>query len=133
MAETWEQTKERLKKQGINLTTDIVVVEPPKPPTPQQEQRPEKPVKLFNIHKRSLPVGLDKVIVFGITKEDAEWWVERKLKTKCYQNDEDDSKTLIYYDVIPVDATPKERNIFFNSSPVTSESVPGLHTPRRIN
>lgn len=98
----------------------------------KKQEIPEN-VKLYNIHKRSLPVGLDKVVIFSITKEDAEWWIEHKLKSKCYHNDADDSKTLIYYDVIPVDATPREKNLFFNTSPVTTEPVIGFNTPRRVN
>ena len=122
MSETWEQTKARLKKQGINLSTDIVVIEPPKPPTPRyDEPKPEPPVKRFNIHKRSLPVGIDKVVVIGVTKDEAAWWIETKLKTKCYENGPDDSKTLIYFDIIPVGATPKERSIYFNTRPVILE------------
>src|SRR3990167_712963 len=136
MAETWEETKARLKKQGINLQTDIVVIEPPKPPTARREERkPEPPVKLYNIHKRSLPIGnppLDKIVVFGVTKLEAEWWVEYKLKTKCYEYGPDDSKTLIYFDIIPDGATPKERSIYFNAPPLTTEPVLG-YAPRRIN
>lgn len=131
MAETWEETKARLKKQGINLQTDIVVVEPPKPPK-REERKPEPPVKLFNVHKRSLPPGLDKIVVFAVTKQEAEWWVEHKLKTKCYEYGPDDSKTVIYYDILPVGATPRERSIYNNSGPVTTEPVLG-YTPRRIN
>lgn len=135
MAETWEQTKARLKKQGINLQTDIIVVEPPKPPKPRREEKAEPPVKRYNIHKRSLPIGnppIDKIVVFGVTKQEAEWWVEFKLKAKCYEYGPDDSKTLIYYDVLPEDATPRERSIYFNAGPVTTEPVLGL-APRRIN
>lgn len=121
MVETWEQTKVRLKKQGINLQTDIVVVEPPKPPTPKREGKPEPLVKLYNIHKRSLPPGIDKIVVFNVTKKEAEWWIESKLKAKCYENGPDDSKTIVYYDIIPVGATPKERSIYFNPRPVTTD------------
>ena len=136
MAETWEETKARLKRQGINLSTDVVVIEPPKPPTPKREDKPEPIVKRFNIHKRSLPIGnppTDVVAVFGVTKEEAEWWIEYRLKTKCYENGPDDSKTLIYYDIIPVDATPKERSIYYNKQEITTEEVPGFKSPRRIN
>lgn len=132
MAETWEETKARLKKQGI-YNNDVVVIEPPKPPVKKEERKPEPPVKRFNIHKRSLPVGIDKVVVFGVTKEEAEWWVENKLKTKCYQNEPDDSKTLIYFDVIPEGATPREKSIYFNTHPVTTETVIEFDTPKRIN
>lgn len=132
MAETWEETKARLRKQGIDLKKDIVVlVEPPKPPTPE-EVKPEPPVKRFNIHKRSLPVGIDKIVIFSVTKEEAAWWVEYKLKTRCHENVPDESKTLIYYDVIPVGATPRERSIYFNMAKLTTEPILGF-TSKRIS
>ena len=112
MSETWEQTKARFRKQGVDLRTDIVVVEPPG--ARYAEPKTEVPVKRFNIHKRSLPVGIDKIVVIGVAKEEAEWLVENKLKTRCYENGPDESKTLVFFDVIPVDATPRERSIYFN-------------------
>lgn len=133
MAETWEQTKIRLKNQGINLKSDVVVIPPPTPPVEHNRRKDDRPVKLYNVHKRSLPPGIDKIVVFGVTKEEAEWWVEHKLKTRCYENGPDDSKTVIFYDVIPVDATPRERSIYYNAGPITMEPVPGFTSPRRIN
>jgi hypothetical protein len=82
-----------------------------------------KEEKLFNIHKRSLPVGIDKKIVFRVTKEDAEWWVEKRLKAHSYQDDSRDTKTLIYYDIIPIGATPREKSIYFNKGPITREEI----------
>ena len=70
--------------------------------------------KLYNIHKRSLPVGIDTVVVFSVTEKEAKQWTEEKLVTRCYENGPDNSKTLIYYDIIPVDAKPRERSIYFN-------------------
>lgn len=120
-----EEFKARIKKLD---EADL----PKKQIEPKTNEVP-KHLRLYNIHKRSLPVGIDKIVVFNITKQDAEWWIETKLKTRCYENGADDSKTLIYYDVIPTDATPKEKNVFYNMSPVTTEPVPGLYTPKRIN
>ena len=130
MAETWEQTKARLKQQGISLDTYIEIITPAARYGEPIEKKPL--ARPYNIHKRSLPVGIDKIIVFGVTKEDAEWWLECKLKPKCYENGPDDSKTLIYYDIVPVDATPKERSIYYNMHPVTTEPVLG-YAPKRIN
>lgn len=78
-------------------------------------------VKRYNIHKRSLPVGIDKIVVIGVTKAEADWWIENRLQTRCYENAPYDSKTIIYYDVLPIDAKPVERSIYFNSRPVTKE------------
>lgn len=78
----------------------------------------EATVKRFNIHKRSLPPGIDKIVVLNVTKRGAEWWTKHILKTKCYENAPDDSKTLIYFDIIPVGARPREKSIYFNTKPV---------------
>jgi len=132
MAETWEETKARLKKQGINLSQPVVIESKPVVQHREPEAEDFDKVKRYNVHKRSLPIGIDTIVLFGITKEEAEWFIEYKLKPKCYENGPDDSKTVIYYDVIPVGATPKERSIYFNANPVTTEPVLG-YTPKRIN
>lgn len=119
MAETWEQTKQRLQRQGI-----VTRIDPPAPRARYDEPPPEPPVKRYNVHKRSLPVGdppLDKIVVFAVTKAEATWWIEHKLQARCYQDDVRETKTLIYYDIVPVDAQPRERSIYFNPRPVTTE------------
>jgi hypothetical protein len=80
-----------------------------------------KPVRLFNIHKRSLPVGIDQIIFVGLTRKDAEETVTHFLKTKIYFDNEKESKTLIYYDIVPQDATPKERSLFYNTMELLKE------------
>lgn len=78
---------------------------------------PVKPkvTKLFNIHKRSLPPGIDTVVLIGLTREEAETWLNDKLKARVFEDGPRDSKTLIYYDMLPQYATPIERSIYFNS------------------
>ena len=77
----------------------------------------------YNIHKRSLPVGIDVIVVYNIeSKEDAEYMLinartkkgKQLFATRLYPDDARESKTIIYYDVVPTDATPRERSIFFN-------------------
>lgn len=70
--------------------------------------------QLYNIHKRSLPPGIDKVLVIGVTKTEGEWWVNNVLKAKVYTDDSRNGKTLVYYDLIPQGASPRERSIYFN-------------------
>lgn len=74
-----------------------------------------KTVRLFNIHKRSLPPGIDTVVLIGLTRDEAETWLNDKLKARVFNDDARDSKTLIYYDMLPQDASPVERSIYFNS------------------
>jgi hypothetical protein len=74
--------------------------------------------KKYNVHKRSLPIGIDQIVVYSVTKDEANWWTEKLLKTRCYQQEPEESKTIIYYDIIPIDATPRERSIFNNPNEV---------------
>lgn len=90
-------------------------------PVATKKEFTEKQVKLFNIYKRSLPPGLDKIVVFNVTKEEAETLLNHVsfnrihlMADKSYQDDARETKTIVYYDMIPVNAEPHERNIFFN-------------------
>lgn len=65
-------------------------------------------VERFNIHKRSLPIEIDKLVLFNVTKDEALWWVKHKL-----QNKKEDDR-VIYFDIIPVNATAKQKSIFYN-------------------
>lgn len=100
------------------LKARIRKLDNPQPPAPVvEEHKPEPPIRRYNIHKRSLPVGmppLDKIVVFAVTKAEAEWWINNILRARVYQDDERDLKTLIYYDAVPLDAQPRERSIFYN-------------------
>jgi hypothetical protein len=138
MAETWEQTKARLKKQGINLQADIVVIEPPKPPTPKREEtKAEKPEPLYEIRKVTLPPDKKrehgKVVVYGVTAKEANWWIEFRLKPKVYDDDNTESKTLVFYEKFLIDGTPRERNIYSNPARFCTEDFPEFGNPRRIN
>lgn len=69
---------------------------------------------LFNIHKRSLPVNIDKVVMFNLEKEEAEKMLENRFKTKVIRQEDDDLKTVIYYDLVPAQASKVEKSIFYN-------------------
>jgi hypothetical protein len=58
-----------------------------------------KPRVMYNIHKRSLPVGIDQPIMFGLTKEDADWMLAKRLHTKICEDLEGISK-IVYYDIV---------------------------------
>ena len=82
---------------------------------------PSPTEKLFNIHKRSLPVGIDKIVMWNVTKAQANWLIEKRLKARVYHDDVKETKTLIYYDAIPNGALPRERSVYFNTRPVSIE------------
>lgn len=111
-----------LEKQLEKLKAAALYDRAPRIASPEpQEAAPY--VQRFNIHKRSLPVGIDKVVVFGVTRHEAERWIEGRLKTRLYHHDDKNSKTLIYYDVIPVDAQPRERSIYYNPGPIVVDGT----------
>jgi hypothetical protein len=132
MAETWEQTKARLKKQGIDLKKDIVIV---KPAVPKREEI--KIESLYEIRKVTLPPDKKrehgKVVVYGVTAREADWWIEYKLKPRMYDDDNTESKTLVFYEKFLVDGTPRERNIYTNPARFCTEDFPEFNNPRRIN
>jgi hypothetical protein len=52
------------------------------------------PMVRYNIHRRSLPVGLDKPVAFFLTKPEASM-LARSLKARTLDNG-----SVIYYDVV---------------------------------
>lgn len=111
-----EEFKRRNKEKREAELMQPMPLEPPKPVIPV--------VKLFNVHKRSLPTGVDKIVLFSVTKEEGEWLCEKVLLAKSYQNAYSDSKTLIYYDLIPIDAKPQEKSVYYNIPTITKDEPP---------
>lgn len=126
---------EAAKKRAAELATGTEVPEAVKEITIQPvEQVVKKEVKnytvkkkYYNIHKRSLPVGIDKVVVYNIEYDDAVKLIEsasdmwgkcRLFQEKIYYDEVNKSKTVIYYDIVPVNATPKEHSVFYNPDSV---------------
>lgn len=77
--------------------------------------------KRFNVHKRSLPPGIDRIVFFNVSKEEAELLSASFLRARAYQDSARETKTVIYYDIIPVGAKPRERSIYFNEREITRE------------
>lgn len=134
MSETWEQTKQRLKK-VLNIGPD----EPEEVPKPRYDSiEPVKPViPLYEIRKVTLPPSKKyehgKVVIYGITLAEADWWIEKKLKAKVYEDDKTDMKTLVFYEKFLIDGTPKEHNIYSNPERFCTEDFPEFNNPRRVN
>lgn len=68
----------------------------------------------YNIYKRSLPAGINKIIAFNLTKNDVQA-ILSLLKTKRLPNG-----TVIYYDVISVNEL--DTSIYFNEKPTIKEN-----------
>lgn len=66
----------------------------------------------YNLHKRSLPPGLDQIIAVDVTKEDIE--LLKKRAKNHFEAVVLPDDTVIYYDLIPIDATPEQKSIYYN-------------------
>lgn len=74
----------------------------------------------FNVHKRSLPSGLDQIVASNISKEEFDKFsiaFGRPFKTKEVENG------AIYYDLVPVDATEKEKSPYYNPPEIIKDET----------
>jgi len=86
----------------------------------EPRERKEIPLQegpLFNLHKRSLPTGIDKIVEMGLTKREAIEALLGRCKTSI-KND-----ILIYHDIIAQNASDEEMSIYFNTKEVIREDV----------
>jgi hypothetical protein len=56
----------------------------------------------YNIHKRSLPVGLDLPIAWGVSEDEATKLIAKCLKSRLIK-DEKETYDVIYYDMVRED------------------------------
>ncbi len=91
-----QELKERIKKVNQDFASDVQL----------------KHVHLYNVHKRSLPVGIDKPIIFGVTKPEGEALIKDFLKTEFLEQNGD--TTIFYYDLVLTSATLEERSVYYN-------------------
>lgn len=144
MIESWDEWANRKrKKYGIpKLIKPILEVVSPKPRCAKPLEEMKSPRRRFNIHKRSLPPGIDKVVIYGVeSKVMAEQIIERTtnkrgdriFNTKLYKNDATELDTYVFYKPVPTDATPRERSIHFNSGDIVTDPIPGYKGPTRVN
>jgi hypothetical protein len=85
------------------------------------ETKPNKvvPNVLYNIHKRSLPIGEDKPVVFNLNERDADNWIKQKLKPKLIENQITGKKKAYYYDKVRQDG--HKSGLFDNDVPLIKE------------
>lgn len=140
--ETWEQTKERLRSRGIGARPSQPVPEPPKneqewpkvaPEGPKEAEGPaakEKPAGgRFNVHRRVVVYDVvvsDKIVVHNLPSQKAAERLiehardsrgERVFRAIKYYGEEE-TKPLIYYDIVPSDLSPDDRSDYYSQSPV---------------
>lgn len=79
---------------------------------------------LYNINKRSLPPSMDKPVVIGLTRAEADLEVVKLINKEAKRRvnqvlDEPEVKVFFYFDILPQDPIPEERSVFYNEgSPV---------------
>ena len=76
---------------------------------------------LFNIHRRSLPVGSDIPLFFGITKEDSETLLKLFLHTT--EGVVNGQYYVTYYDLVPVEADDLRLSVYWNPKEFVRESI----------
>lgn len=75
--------------------------------------------ELYNIHKRSLPVGYDKVVGIGFTKLQAIDAIGTFFKAKA--NNSNSDYHWYYYDMVVQNASPDEKSIYWNEKQITKD------------
>ncbi len=76
--------------------------------------------KLYNIHKRSLPAEVDKIVIMGVTLTEAQGEIYRLVKKEQKQRAKNPEGPIFYFDVVPMEATNKELDIFYNPNKLIS-------------
>lgn len=66
----------------------------------EQEERIRVSGEVYNIHKRSLPPGLDQPILWNIPLAEAQYWIHNKLKAKLVDSEK---RIVHYYDKVRQD------------------------------
>jgi len=118
VTETWEETKERLKREK-----GITVKEPtPEPPKPRYEEpAPEPKEPMYNLRRVVLPGGESTWLIFNAPLQDIQWWIDHektRFRKKTFTSPIEGIEAIKFYEPIPVDATDDERSIYYNKKPV---------------
>lgn len=113
---------------ALGAASQEPVISEPVPPPPSAREDSEE--QLYNVHKRSLPPGIDKIVLFNVTKQEyldlslnrVDKELMKDLKGQCSLAFDEEKKQWFYYDLVPVDATADQRSIYYNSGPITKEA-----------
>lgn len=122
MSETWEQTKARLRKQGIAVKEPVI--EPPKPRYEEPKEEPAEP--RFDLRRVVLPGGQTDYVILNATKKDIQFWLDhpRRFKQRDFKSPIEGIEPIVFYEPVPVNASPAEKSIYYNPRPViTDENI----------
>lgn len=74
---------------------------------------------LYNIHKRSIPPALDKIVVIGVSRIEALKEIDRLLLKECKRRNLEGYEPSYYFDIVPMEASAFEKSIYYNEGQVT--------------
>lgn len=69
---------------------------------------------LYNIHKRSLPVGIDKIVFIGLLRSEADKEILKLIYKESKRRNEENNNQFFYFDIIPIESTENEQSIYYN-------------------
>lgn len=84
-------------------------------PKPQSESIS---VRLYNIHKESIPVGFDKPIIFNATPEQAIKEIDRLVRIEKERRENSSTDVFYMFRPVAVDATQEEKSVYYNDCDV---------------
>lgn len=61
----------------------------------------------YNLHRRTLPVGKDGIVLFNLP------WHEAQKAAKCFKTHIKNNR-VVYYELVPADADAVRRNPYWN-------------------
>ncbi len=107
--------------ESLQMFTDELRQSLPIPELPKQKEVMELPVgTLYNIYKRSVPLGMDKIVVSGCLRHEADKDILRLIHGEAKRRrDEINPETFYYFDIVPMNATEAERGLYYNPRRVT--------------
>lgn len=111
-SERFKEICEEIKRQTDSLKEPVILTSLPKEIKHEQYTR-------YAIRKRSLPVGIDTLVMTGLRKTEAENLLKTLLKSKV--KDIDGVNQVTYYDVVREDGT--NSGVFDNPSEVIKEDL----------
>lgn len=77
----------------------------------EREER-NRPLHTYTVNKRSLPVGINKPVIWGLSQEEAQAWIKDHNKTTVLDVHGTDVQRIIYFDAVKDDG--KEHSIYEN-------------------
>jgi len=71
-----------------------------------------RPKETYMIRKRSLPVGLNQPVIWGLSEQEANDWIKDYNKTQMINTQGSDTKRVVYFDKVLEDG--KEHTVYEN-------------------